>query len=149
MGFTGDKADQFKADFIQLFNSQEAQLLQWKKQRQIASDNTKLANDQVYQLRNELATVIPESKRCTMLMVHIPQAITKAVTGSANTKRTMMPADQLYQIGQLEQKVNAEIERLRLDGVAPLQIRDDVLAMIKTAGKKEAPSSDETKKDFL
>ncbi len=147
MGFTGDKADQFKADFIKLFNSQEAELLQWRKQSVLTSDSTKQANDKVYQLQAELAQEIPGSKRCTMIFIHFQRAITKAVTGSANTKRAMMTAHQLYQVEQLEQMVNVEIERLRLDSIAPQQIRDDVLTMIRTA-KENAPTSDQTERSF-
>jgi len=147
MGFTGDKADQFKADFIQLFNSQEAELLQWRKQSVLTSDSTKQANDKVYQLQAELAEEIPGSKRCTMIFIHFQRAITKAVTGSAKTERAMMTAHKLYQVEQLEQMVNVEIERLRLDGVAPQQIRDDVLTMIRTA-KEKTPTSDQTERSF-
>tara|TARA_R110002049_G_scaffold189793_3_gene358421 strand:+ start:1693 stop:2412 length:720 start_codon:yes stop_codon:yes gene_type:complete len=147
MGFTGDKADQFKADFIQLFNSQEAELQQWRKQSVLTSDSTKQANDKVYQLQAELAQEIPESKRCTMIFIHFQRAITKSVTGTAKTERAMMTAHQLYQVEQLEQMVNNEIERLRLDGIAPQQIRDDVLTMIRTA-KEKAPTSDQTERSL-
>lgn len=141
MGFTGNKADQFKVDFIELFNSQEAELMQWRKQSALTSDSTKQTNDQVYQLQGELAKVIPGSKRCTMIFIHFQRAITKAVTGSAKTERVMMTVDQLYQLEQLELKVNIEIERLRIDGVAPQQIRDDVLTIINiTKGKKPLPA---------
>ena len=147
MGFTGDKADQFKADFIQLFNSQEAELLQWRKQSILTSDSTKQANDNVYKLQAELAKVIPKSRRCTMIFIHFQRAITKVVTGSAKTKRAAMTAHQLYQVEQLEKKVNAEIERLLLYGVAPEQIRVDVLTMIRTANEK-APTSDQTERSL-
>ena len=45
LGFTGDKADRFKADFIKLFNQQEAELKQWRAGRLVAADTTKQAND--------------------------------------------------------------------------------------------------------
>jgi Rha family phage regulatory protein len=141
MGFTGDKADQFKAEFIQLFNSQEAELLQWRKQRLLTSESTKRANDQVYLLQADLAKEIPRSKRCTMIFIHFQDAINIAVTGSAKTKRSDMTSHQLIQISQLEQFVNDEIKRLRLDGVPPQQIRDDVLTMIITAKKKPRPAA--------
>ena len=147
MGFTGDKADQFKADFIQLFNQQEAELLQWREQVLLTTDSTKQANDKVYQLQAALAEVIPRSKRCTMIFIHIQQAITKAATGSAKTERALMTANQLYQVALLEQKVDAEIERQRIGGIAPEQVRDDVLAMIKTANE-EASNSDQTERDL-
>ena len=139
MGFTGGKADQFKADFIQLFNSQETELLQWREQARLTADSTKQANDQIYWLKTELNKAMPESRKGNLLFIHIQTPVTKAVTGSGNTKRADMTADQLNQIGQLEQKVNAKIEHLRLDGIAALEIRNDVLTMIKTAGKKNCP----------
>ncbi len=148
MGFTGDKADRFKTDFIRLFNQQEEELIEWRQQRHIASDTTKQANDQVYLLQKDLAEVIPSSKRCTMLFVHIQQAITKAVTGSAKTERGAMTADQLYQVGLVEQRMQAEIKRLRSDGVSPEEIRDDVMTIIKTTSKKEAPVSDQTERNL-
>ena len=133
MGFTGSKADQFKADFIQLFNQQETELRQWQQGRLVAVDTTKHANDQIYWLRNKLAETIPNSKRCTMLFVHIQGAITKSVTGKANTSRNTMTAGQLLKIGTLEEQVEANIEQLNREGLPPLTIRDEVMAMIKAA----------------
>lgn len=150
MGFTGDKADQFKAEFIQLFNQLEAELLQWRTGRLIASDLTKQANDQIHWLQAELEKVIPTSKRCTMLFVHIQQAITKIVTGSAKTKRFMMTAEQLEQIGHLEQQVQDHIKQLKHEGVAPEQIRDAVIDKIKKANKEQAPTTcNQTNKECL
>jgi len=138
MGFTGDMADQFKADFIRLFNKQEIELIKWQLQRHIATDSTKQANNQIYWLRTALSQVIPTSNRCKMLFVHIQTSITKSVTGSAKTKREQMTTTQLQKVGLLEQRVNAEIELLRLDGIAPEKIRDDVLAMTKSLNLFEA-----------
>lgn len=147
MGFTGDKADQFKADFITLFNHVEGERDYWMQQRHLASDNTKLANDNIFWLKTALAKEIPSSMRCIRLFNHIQDAINIAVTGSAKTNRADMTAYQLYQLGQLEQMVHAEIERLRLDGVAPQQIRDDVLTMIRTA-KEKAQTAAKPKRTF-
>ena len=133
MGFTGSKADQFKADFIQLFNQQETELRQWQQGRLVAVDTTKQANDQIYLLQNKLAETIPNSKRCTMLFVHIQGAITKSVTGKANTIRNTMTAGQLFKIGNLEEQVEANIEQQNREGLPPLTIRDEVMAMIKAA----------------
>jgi len=133
LGFTGSMADQFKADFIQLFNQQETELRQWQQGRLVAVDTTKQANDQIYLLQNKLAETIPNSKRCTMLFVHIQGAITKSVTGKANTSRNTMTAGQLLKIGNLEEQVEANIEQLNREGLPPLTIRDEVMAMIKAA----------------
>jgi len=144
MGFTGDKADQFKAGFIALFNSQEAELEQWQEKALLASNSTKKANDNIYQLQHDLKAVIPNSMRCKMLFVHIQRAITKAVTGSAKTDRMEMTAHQLHKVALLEQKVNSEIERLRCKDLSAEQIRDEVLAMLKATNEK-AHTSDQTR----
>jgi Rha family phage regulatory protein len=133
MGFTGSKADQFKSDFIQLFNQQEAELRQWQTGRLVSTDTTKQANDQIYWLKNKLAETIPTSRRCTMLFVHIQGAITKRATGKANTKRDMMTACQLLEVGNLEQRVETKIEKLSHEGLPAVHIRDEVIAMIKAA----------------
>ena len=133
MGFTGSKADKFKSDFIQLFNQQETELRQWQTERLVAIDTTKQANDQIYWLKKKLAETIPTSKRCTMLFVHMQGAITKRATGKANINRDTMTARQLLKVGELEQQVEIHIEQLNRDGLPPLTIRDEVMAMIKTA----------------
>ena len=135
MGFTGDKADRFKADFIKLFSEQEAELKQWQAGRLVAADTTKQANDQIYKLQNELKTVIPSSKRCTMIFNHIQNRITKTVTGSADTKRESMTSSQLHQVTELEQQVQNHIKRLRGEGVDPVQIRDNTMAMILASNR--------------
>tara|TARA_R110002050_G_scaffold57423_5_gene129278 strand:+ start:199227 stop:199973 length:747 start_codon:yes stop_codon:yes gene_type:complete len=136
MGFTGDKADQFKADFIRLFNQQEQELQYWQQQRYLASESTKQTNEQLYWLQTELAKIIPSSRCCTMLFIHVQQAVNKAATGSAKTDRKQMTSEQLYEVKQIEQHVEAEIRRLRSDDIAPEQIRSDVLASIKTGKEK-------------
>jgi Rha family phage regulatory protein len=133
MGFTGDKADRFKTEFIKLFIHQEAELKQWRAGRLIASDTTKDANDQIYKLQNELKNVIPNSRRCSMIFNHIQNRITKAATGSAGTKRGSMTSSQLHQVTELEHQVQNHIKRLRGEGVDPVQIRDDVMEMIQAA----------------
>jgi Rha family phage regulatory protein len=133
LGFTGNKADRFKADFIKLFNRQETELIAWQQGRRIAIDTTKGANDQIFWLKNKLAETIPDSKRCTMLFIHIQGAITKAATGSANTKRESMTSSQLLKICNLEEWVEANSEQLNREGLPPLTIRDEVMVMIKAA----------------
>jgi len=133
MGFTGSKADKFKSDFIQLFNQQETELRQWQQGRLVAIDTTKEANEQIYWLKNKLAETIPNSKRCTMLFVHIQQAITKMATGKANTNRDTMTEGQLLKIGNLEEQVEIQIEQLYREGLPPITIRNEVIATIKAA----------------
>jgi Rha family phage regulatory protein len=133
MGFTGSKADKFKSDFIKLFNHQEAELTQWRAGRLIASDMTKAANDEIYWLKNKLAETIPTSKRCVMIFIHIQKRITKVATGSANTIRESMTSSQLHQVTELEQQVQDYIKQLRVEGVDPVQIRDNTMAMIQAS----------------
>ena len=133
MGFTGSKADQFKADFIQLFNQQETELRQWQQGRLVAADTTKEANGQIYWLKNKLSETIPNSKRCTMLFVHIQQAITKMATGKANTNRDTMTEGQLLKISNLEEQVEIQIEQLNHEGLPPITIRNEVIATIRAA----------------
>ena len=133
MGFTGSQADQFKADFIKLFNQQETELRQWQQGRLAAIDTTKEANGQIYLLKNKLAETIPNSKRCTMLFVHIQQAITKIATGKANTNRDTMTEGQLLKISNLEEQVEIQIEQLNREGLPPITIRNEVIATIKAA----------------
>jgi Rha family phage regulatory protein len=133
MGFTGSKADKFKSDFIQLFNQQETELRQWQQGRLVAIDTTKEANGQIYLLKNKLAETIPNSKRCTMLFVHIQQAITKIATGKANTNRDTMTEGQLLKISNLEEQVEIQIEQLNREGLPPITIRNEVIATIKAA----------------
>ena len=133
MGFTGSKADKFKSDFIQLFNQQETELRQWQQGRLVAIDTTKEANEQIYWLKNKLAETIPNSKRCTMLFVHIQQAITKIATGKANTNRDTMTEGQLLKISNLEEQVEIQIEQLNREGLPPITIRNEVIATIKAA----------------
>tara|TARA_B100000780_G_scaffold219203_1_gene158292 strand:+ start:305 stop:964 length:660 start_codon:yes stop_codon:yes gene_type:complete len=133
MGFTGSQADQFKADFIKLFNQQETELRQWQQGRLVAIDTTKEANGQIYLLKNKLAETIPNSKRCTMLFVHIQQAITKIATGKANTNRDTMTEGQLLKISNLEEQVEIQIEQLNREGLPPITIRNEVIATIKAA----------------
>jgi len=133
MGFTGSKADKFKSDFIQLFNQQETELRQWQQGRLVAIDTTKEANDQIHLLQNKLAETIPNSKRCTMLFVHIQQAITKIATGKANTNRDTMTEGQLLKISNLEEQVEIQMEQLNREGLPPITIRNEVIATIKAA----------------
>jgi len=133
MGFTGSKADKFKSDFIQLFNQQETELRQWQQGRLVAIDMTKEANDQIHLLQNKLAETIPNSKRCTMLFVHIQQAITKIATGKANTNRDTMTEGQLLKISNLEEQVEIQMEQLNREGLPPITIRNEVIATIKAA----------------
>jgi len=131
MSLTGARAEKLHKQIAQAFVSVKKENAEWRAQALITTSTTKQANDQVYWLRNELEEIIPTSKRCTMLFVHIQRAINKVATGAANTKRDMMTAFQLQQVGKLQQQVQKHIERLRQEGVNAEKIRDSTMAMIK------------------
>jgi Rha family phage regulatory protein len=131
MGLSGEKADQLQMEIAQAFVSMKKENAEWRAQALLTTDTTKQANDDIHWLQNKLAEVIPSSRRCTMLFIHIQQAITKAATGSAKTKREVMTAYQLFQVEELEQQVRKIIERLRRAGIDAVQIRDDTLSMIR------------------
>lgn len=131
MGLSGAKAEQLQKEIAQAFVSMKKENAEWREQALLTTDTTKQANDHIHWLQKKLAEVIPSSRRCTMLFIHIQRAITKAATGSAKTKREMMTGSQLFQVGELEQQVRKIIERLRRCGIDAEQIRDDTMAMIK------------------
>jgi len=131
MSLTGAKAEKLHKEIAQAFVSVKKENAEWRAQALITTSTTKQANDQVYWLRNELAEIIPTSKRCTMLFFHIQGAINQVATGKANTKRDTMTACQLQKVGKLEQQVYAHIEQLRREGLDAEAIRDATMAMIK------------------
>lgn len=131
LSFNGDKADQFRFVFIQLFNQQEAELIKWRASRQSVIEPTKIANDSIEWLRLELIKEIPESRKPSFLYINIQKAITKAATGNANTNRAEMNATQLKLIQWLELQVHDEIERLKVLELPATEIREQVLTLLK------------------
>ena len=137
MGLSGAKAEQLHKEIAQAFVSMKKENAEWRTQALLTTDTTKQANDHIHWLQKELTKVIPTSMRCTLLFVHIQGAITKAATGSAKTKRDMMTACQLFQVGKIEQQVRKNIERLRREGIAAEQIREAVMGLIKAQSKSD------------
>jgi hypothetical protein len=137
MGLSGNKAEQLHKEIAQAFVSMKKENAEWRAQALLTTDTTKQANDHIHWLQKELIKVIPTSMRCTLLFVHIQGAITKAATGSAKTKRDMMTACQLFQVGKIEQQVRKNIERLRREGIAAEQIREAVMGLIKAQSKSD------------
>lgn len=137
MALSGKKAEQLHKVIAQAFVAMKSELNDWRTGRHLASDSTKLANDNIFWLSTALTETMPASKKGSLLFVHIQQAINKAATGSAKVEdRNKLLTCQLHRIEQLEQAVHAEIERLKADDIAPEQIRNDVLAKIRTAYDK-------------
>ena len=137
MGLSGAKAQQLHKEIAQAFVSMKKENAEWRTQALLTTDTTKQANDHIHWLQKELTKVIPTSMRCTLLFVHIQGAITKAATGSAKTKRDMMTACQLFQVGKIEQQVRKNIERLRREGIAAEHIREAVMGLIKAQSKSD------------
>jgi phage regulator Rha-like protein len=131
MSLSGAKAEQLHKEIAQAFVNMKKEIAEWRTQALLTTDTTKQANDHIHWLQKELTKVIPTSMRCKMLFIHIQQAITKAATGSAKTKREVMTAHELFQVGELEQQVRKIIERLRRAGIDAVQIRDDTLSMVR------------------
>ena len=130
-GFTGDKAEQFHADFIQLFNQQEAELNEWRKSRQSVIEPTKIANNSIEWLRLELIKEIPESRKSSFLYINIQTSITKAATGNGRTDRAEMNAEQLKLVEWLELRTREEIERMKILGISAVNIRQSILDTLK------------------
>lgn len=130
-GFTGDKAEQFHADFIQLFNQQEAELNKWRKSRLSVIEPTKIANNSIEWLRLELIKEIPESRKPSFLYINIQTSITKAATGNGRTDRAEMNAEQLKLVEWLELRTREEIERMKILGISAVNIRQSILDMLK------------------
>lgn len=143
MGLSGSKAEGLQKEIAHAFVEMKVELQHWHQQAHITTDSTKQANDRVYWLQQELVKVIPESKRCTMLFIHIQNWITKAATGSAKTKREEMTTEQLGRIELLERKVDAEIERLRAKNILAEEIREEIKIMLKNEASNASPENGE------
>jgi phage regulator Rha-like protein len=137
MSLSGAKAEQLHKEIAQAFVNMKKENAEWRTQALLTTDTTKQANDHIHWLQKELTKVIPTSMRCKMLFIHIQQAITKSATGSAKTKREMMTACKLFQVGELEHLVEISIERFRREGIAAEKIREDVMALIKAQSKSD------------
>ena len=133
MSLTGAKAEKLHKEIAQAFVSVKKENAEWRTQALLITCTTKQANHQIHWLRNELGKIIPTSNRYIMLFVHIQGAITKVATGVANTKRDTMTACQLQKVGKLEQQVEIHIDQLNREGLPAVQIREEVIAMIKAA----------------
>lgn len=133
MSLSGAKAEKLHKEIAQAFVSMKDENTKWREQSLLTTSTTIQANDEIHQLQNDLAEAMPLSRKSRFLFIHIQKAITKATTGSRDTKREMMTSCQLHEVEQLEQQVQVDIVRLRTGGIAPEQIRINVLDMIKAA----------------
>lgn len=133
LGFTGRKAEQFRRDFIQFFNEQEAELEEWEADRIQAAEWTNQANDSIFQLQTRLKSELPDSKKGAFIFTHIQQAINKAVTGKASPNRDEMSIEQLQAITGLEVEVRDAIEGYFEQGeLTACDIRVRILERLKS-----------------
>ena len=132
LGFTGEDAEAFRIKYIEQFEKNIAELIKWEKVRQAVIEPTKLANDSIEWLKKELRKQIPESSKPDRLYTHIQQAINKAATGNARTKRNAMTSNQLKMIEWLESRTKEEIERMKALDISAVEIRQSLLHTLKS-----------------
>ncbi len=138
MSMKGYKAERLHKEVAQAFISMKEELIDWQTGRLQVSESTKVANDSVFWLKTELEKVIPESNRCKMLFIHIQQGINKAVTDHARIERSLLDREQLDAINALESHVRNSIEAFKTKGMPAEQIREEIMALIKSGGSYEA-----------
>lgn len=131
MGFSGDRATQLHENIAESFVSMRAELQVWRANRNLASKSTATANDSIQLLKHELDKIIPTSRRCTMLYIHIQNAINKAATGTIKVNRNSLTTNQLEVIKQLEENVRVGIDSLLGKGTPPEEVRDTIINKIK------------------
>lgn len=132
LGFTGEKAELFKRDFIELFNQQEKELNEWRTGRIKSTNGTKEGNEAIQRLQQELAVELPTSRKPAFLYVHIQNAINKAVTGSSKTKREEMTTEQLKITAFVEGMTAHHIEAGFKAGMTAEEIRKRLLDTVIT-----------------
>jgi len=131
LGFTGEKAEDFRIEYVEQFEKNATELAQWRRVRQEVIEPTKAANDSIEWLKLELKKEIPKSNKPKFLYINIQKAITKVASGNANTDRDEMNVDQLKIVQWLEVQVHNEIECLKAVGLSAVNIREQVLLLLK------------------
>ena len=131
LGFTGEQAEDFRIEYVEQFERNAAELIEWRKSRQDVLAPTKTCNDAIEWLRLELLKEIPESGKPKFLYINIQKSVTKAAAGNANTDRAVMTSEQLRIIGWLKIQVHDEIERMKTLGVSAVKIRESILELLK------------------
>lgn len=131
LGFTGDKAEDFRTVYVEQFEKNLEELLEWRNTRHDVIQPTKIANDSIEWLRLELIKEIPASRKPGLIYIHIQNQINKLASGNAGIKRNDMSTNQLKVIEWLEIQVHEEIERLKALDFCAVEIRELVLELIK------------------
>ncbi|NOQ15363.1 MAG: hypothetical protein GQ583_12915 [Methyloprofundus sp.] len=131
LGFTGDKAEDFRTEYVEQFEKNLEELLEWRNTRHDVIQPTKTANDSIEWLRLELIKEIPESRKPGLIYIHIQNQINRLASGNAGIKRNDMSTEQLKIVEWLEIQVHEEIERLKALDLSAVEIRAQVLELIK------------------
>lgn len=131
LGFTGDKAEDFRAEYVEQFEKNLEELLEWRNTRHNTIQPTKIANDSIEWLRLELIKEIPESRKPGLIYIHIQNKINRLASDKAGIKRNDMTTEQLKVVEWLEIQVHDEIERLKALEVPATQIREQILTLLK------------------
>jgi Rha family phage regulatory protein len=90
LGFTGNKAEEFRLQYTLAFEKKVSELLEWRGGRKAVSESTKLANDSVHKLQRKLKEQYSESRKSGLLFIHLHNAINKAVTGCSSINRDLL-----------------------------------------------------------
>jgi len=132
MSLSGSKAEQLHKELAQAFVSVKKENAEWRSGRLIATNTTKLANDQLELLKQDLFRINPASNKAVHLYSNTQKAINKAVTGIYGAlNRETLHTHQLNDIGRLEWRLSETIERLRNESINPERIYYDVMTMLK------------------
>jgi len=132
LGFTGEQAENFRIEYVEQFEKNAAKLIEWEIYRQDVIEPTKTCNDSIKWLSSGLKKENPSSSSHWRVYQHIQQAITKAATGDARTKREEMTAEQLKLVQWMEDRVHDEIERMKALGASAVDIRQIILDTLKS-----------------
>jgi len=132
LGFTGEQAEIFRIEYVEQFEKNAAKLIEWEIYRQDVIEPTKTCNDSIKWLSSGLKKENPSSNSHWRVYQHIQQAITKAATGDARTKREEMTAEQLKLVQWMEDRVHDEIERMKALGASAVDIRQSILDTLKS-----------------
>ncbi len=131
LGFTGEQAEDFRIEYVEQFERNAAELIEWRKSRQDVIEPTKTCNDSIEWLRLALSKEYPNSGKVKFLYINIQSAITKAATGNARTDRATMTTTQLKLVEWQEDRVHDEIERMKSLAVSAVDIRKSILETLK------------------
>lgn len=131
MSLSGTKAELLHKKIAMSFTQMKVELYEWRQSRKNVIKPTKACNDSIKWLSDQLKIEKPDSSAYWRVYLHIQQAIAKAASGSAKTKRESMTAEQLKTVEWLEMSTKKEIERMKVLGISAAEIRKSTLKVLK------------------